>query len=163
MNSIDGTESDIIFAEICLELVARVRILMREPVGRELERPPWPFSSPQWNARFHKLVPDRPWADDERREIWFDSEELGPLVEGSLGKDAAALANHRRAEWLINTAEMEAEPVTVASGSDPLGGRLHGVLLWTGDPTEEQALLIKRVNSFNGYRGQSTPFAPQAT
>jgi tetratricopeptide (TPR) repeat protein len=149
------TQSDILFAEICLRLKARVRILMRDPVGRELDEPFWPFSDPEWNARLRRLIPDGPVGNGELREVWVDSQELGNLLETSRNVDPVLIANNRLTEWLINTAEMEAEPATRPdaqpgqTGLPPPGDRLHGLFLRGG-----HADLIKRVNAYNGYRGR---------
>jgi hypothetical protein len=157
------TESDIIFAEVCLELGARVRILMRDPILPELREALWPFKSEEWNERFHKLVPPRPTSPSDRREVWFDTEHLGKPVEKLTTSDLAKFVRHRHTQWLINTAEVEAEPVTLPKRKDhheqqvTQPGRLYGLFLWNGqgaaDDIEQVSFLIRRVNEFNGYQG----------
>ena len=154
------TQSDILFAEICLDLKARVRILMRDPVGRELDQPLWPFSDPEWSARFRQLMPDGPVGGGERREVWTDSQELGKLIETSMNVDPVQIASNRLTEWLINTAEMEAEPaasqVKPGSAHAPSpSDRLHGLFLRNAHDADEadHAYLIRRVHAYNGYRG----------
>jgi tetratricopeptide (TPR) repeat protein len=161
------TESDIIFAEICLRLGARIRIMLREPIGAELSEPLWPFRSPDWQQRFHQLL-----LPGERKEIWIDTEHLGTPVEGSGRQDSKCFVTRRQKQWLINTAQMEAEPIMkdsarAAEGQQTLPGpgRLYGLFLWeeggrTDDP-EDPSFFIRRVSDFNGYQGQVKTISPQ--
>ena len=101
------TESDVIFAEKCLELGASVRIMMREPIGSESSEPLWPFASAGWHGRFHRLL--QPGA---RKETWIDTEHLGNPIQGYGGQNPRDVAVRRQNQWLISTAEMEAEAPT---------------------------------------------------
>ena len=77
--------------------------------------------------------------------------------------DQAKFVRHRHTQWLINTAEVEAEPVTSLKQKDrheqqeTRPGRLYGLFLWNGqgaaDDIEQVSFLIRRVNEFNGYQG----------
>jgi hypothetical protein len=97
------------------------------------------------------------------RHLWHLSwQQQEDTSDGSARREKARDASHlalSHTQWLINTAEMEAEPATsvfrpAPDRSEPAGGRLHGVFLWNGDAAENQAFLIQRVNRFNGYRAQ---------
>jgi tetratricopeptide (TPR) repeat protein len=151
------TESDIIFAETCLSLGARVRIMMREPVGGETSEPLWPFASDEWRKRFHQLL--RP--DGQKKEIWIDADHLGTSPKGSKGEDPISFAKRRQKQWLINTARMEAASVGKVEdrpSETPSTGRLYGLFLWDGnvasDDPDDPSRIIREVNEFEGYRGE---------
>ena len=130
---------------------------MREPMGTELSEPLWPFTSVAWHERFRQLA-----IPGERKELWFDSAHLGRPVEGSVNTDSVRFVSRRLNQWLINTAEMEAEPSMratepAAHRGPPATARLHGLFLWNGermvDDPDNLSFLIRRVNEFNGYQG----------
>jgi hypothetical protein len=161
------TESDIIFAETCLKLGARIRILLREPVAGESGEPSWPFQSPEWQRRFHELV-----LSGERKQIWIDTEHLGTPVEGSCRQRTKCFVARRQKQWLINTAQMEAEPIVKVGAKIAEGqpipaerNRLYGLFLWKeggrSDDPEDFTFLIRRVSDFNGYQGQAKIIDPE--
>jgi hypothetical protein len=150
------TESDIVFAETCVELGSRVRIMFREPVGSEVEQTTlWPpLASPAWRERLHRLrVRDR-----KEKEIWIDTEHLGPIWAGE--QSPATVATRRHKEWLLNTAKMEA-PQTQRAGDvrAPLTTTtLYGLFLWdevkeATDP-HDSSQLVREVEQFDGYQGE---------
>ncbi len=161
------TESDVIFAEVCLKLNARIRIMLRQPIGSELSEPFWPFRSSEWKRRFHDLL-----LPGKGKEIWIDNEHLGSPVEGSSRQDPNRFVTRRQIQWLLNTAQMEAEPIIKAGTKDAEGpqtpsekGRLHGLFLWNeggrSDDPEDLSFLIRTVSDFNGYQGQVRTINPQ--
>jgi hypothetical protein len=157
------TESDIIFAETCLSLGARVRIMMREPIGSETSEPLWPFASDEWQKRFHQLL--RP--DGQKKEIWIDADHLGTSPKGSEGEDPISFAKRRQKQWLINTARMEAASVGKVEDrplQTPSTRRLYGFFLWDGnvasDDPDDPSWIIREVNEFEDYRGEVKVLSP---
>jgi tetratricopeptide (TPR) repeat protein len=157
------TESDVIFAEQCLGRGARIRILMREPVGHEGDAAVWPFATEEWQQRFRQLVAS------DRAEVWFDNQQLGtPPSESGKDKCPVKFSMRRQNQWLSNTANMEASLVTelvAAKQARPLevsSCRLFGLFLWDHKTSGEDdpSWLIQRVNEFDGYRGQLKIIAP---
>jgi tetratricopeptide (TPR) repeat protein len=158
------TESDIIFAETCLRRGARVRIMMREPVGSETSEPLWPFASDEWRKRFHELL--RP--DGHKKEIWIDADHLGTSPKGSEGEDPISFAKRRQKQWLINTARMEAASAGKIENRPPdtpsTTGRLYGLFLWDGkvasDDPDDPSWIIREANEFEDYRGEVKVLSP---
>jgi tetratricopeptide (TPR) repeat protein len=173
------TESDILFAETCLTLGARVRIMLREPITDETTQSLWPFADPDWRKRFHELL-----QPSDRKEIWIDTIHLGTPPSGSTAQEPLEFVRRRHRQWLLNTARMEAEPRTVvnrnvppavqtttaceeATSSPPSpivpGPRLYGLFLWDGtgradDPTDIP-FLIRQINDYADYQGEVTIIA----
>jgi hypothetical protein len=148
---------DIVFAEQCLKRRARVWFLMRRPLER-LERGAtgerWPFKDAAWRQRFQSLRAHR------NCKVWLDSDRLGNPVESFDGAHTKRLAIRRHQQWLLNTAEMEAEPVHRAgrpSESDSTSARLYGLFYRDGqrgdDESAEFQALLQRVREFNNYQG----------
>jgi len=152
------TESDVIFAEVCLEMGARLRIMMREPVGSEVDQPLWPaLASPDWHRRLQQLrMRDR----KDKKEIWIDTDHLGPISVGD--EDPSDVATRRHTQWLINTAKMEASqalrPGDAASEANTT--TLHGMFLWDGgggaNDLNDSSAFATEVERFNGYQGEVT-------
>jgi len=156
-------ETDIIFAETCLSLGARVRILMREPCGREANEPLWPFVSSEWQERFKQL------RGNDQVEIWFENKQLGKPPHEPGGKDPASFARRRQQQWLINTARMEASPITKPDWSDqgqpivPGSPRLIGLFLrdrCMAQDGDDSSFLVRAVNEFDEYRGEAMIISP---
>jgi hypothetical protein len=170
------TESDILFAEICLQLGARVRVMLRDPISDEATQPLWPFATPEWQERFHELL-----QPGSQKEIWVDSTHLGVPPTGSVGQDTAEFVKRRHNQWILNTACMEAEPKTainrqIASATQAnvppeessfappittlLTPRLYGLVLWDGsgkanDP-KDIPFFIRQISDYATYHGQVT-------
>jgi tetratricopeptide (TPR) repeat protein len=168
------TESDILFAEACLTLGARVRIMLREPITDETTQSLWPFADPDWRKRFHELL-----EPGDRKEIWVDNIHLGTPPSGSAAQDPLEFVRRRHHQWLLNTARMEAEPRTVVNRNAPPAvqpvtaceeatssppspvptrRRLCGLFLWDGtgradDPTDIP-FLIRQINDYADYQGE---------
>jgi hypothetical protein len=148
---------DIVFAEQCLKRRARVWFLMRRPLER-LERGAtgerWPFKDAAWRQRFQNLRAHR------NCEVWLDSDRLGNPLESFDGAHTKRLAIRRHHQWLLNTAEMEAESGHSAGRSskdDLTCGRLYGLFYQDGqrgdDESAEFQALLQRVREFNNYQG----------
>jgi tetratricopeptide (TPR) repeat protein len=156
------TEGDVIFAETCLSLGARVRTMMREPIGSETSEPLWPFASDEWRKRFHQLL--RP--DGQKKEIWIDADHLGPSPKKSEGEDPISFARRRQKQWLINTARMEAASVGKVEDPTTSSGRLYGLFLWDGnvrsDDPDDPSCIIREVNEFEDYQSEVKVISPQA-
>jgi hypothetical protein len=157
------SESDVIFAEICLGLGAAVRFMLRKPeqLGRnEPEQPLWPFADRGWRARFQRLLSQKNCA------AWFDTDHLGSASDGLGRAGIEDFLRRRQSQWLINTAEMEAEP-TIAQGVETNGEtRLHGLFLSEASnpnsDADDTSFLMRRVNEFDGYRGRVRTIDPLA-
>jgi tetratricopeptide (TPR) repeat protein len=145
------SESDILFAESCLEQDAKVRIMLRERVGEETQNPVWPlFASPAWHQRFHELVSK----NNKRVEIWVDTKHLGMPSVGSGHQDPRKFASLRHKQWLMNTTKMEA---TQTPSEEPTM-TLHGLFLWdkpgVPDDPEDSSYFIREVGEFEDFRGE---------
>jgi tetratricopeptide (TPR) repeat protein len=151
------TESDIIFAEACLETGARVRIMMRDPVATELDQmPQWPpLASTAWRERLHLLrVRDR-----KDKEVWIDTEHLGHVTADG-DQSPSEVATRRHKQWLINTAKMEASQALRPGQAQPQATTttLHGLFLWDGakaptDPSDSSEF-VHEVEKFDSYQGE---------
>jgi hypothetical protein len=157
------TESDILFAESCLQFGARVRIMLRDPVRDETTQPLWPFAEEDWQKRFHELL-----QPTDQKEIWIDTVHLGIPPSGSAGQDKIEFVKRRHNEWLLNTARMEAEPKTISKRKMPsaarlpqittvLTPRLYGLVLWDGfgkanDP-RDIPFFIRQISDYATYGG----------
>jgi hypothetical protein len=158
-----ATESDVIFAEACLRLGARVRLMLLRPERGGLSPAPdkrlWPFADTTWRSRFQRLL------SHEHCQTWFDTDHLGSALDGFSHQNIEEFLTRRHNQWLINTAEMEAEPTTTPGGKTDNGPtRLHGLFLVTPHHAEhdaaEVAFLMHRVNEFDGYRGDVKTIDP---
>ena len=148
------TESDIIFAEACLERKLRVRILIREPLQAELDGASrWPaLASPSWHERFHAL------RQRHETEVWIDTEHLGPTPSGQQSQAQISLCRYK--QWLLDTARMEASQ-TLRPGqalSDVKTISLHGLFLWDGtrmpDDPNDPAEFVHDIERFDRYLGE---------
>jgi hypothetical protein len=168
------TESDILFAKACLDRHVRVRLMIREPVGEELNQPLWPFAEPDWREKFHEL------RANNLIDVWEDTEHLGSPPKGNSANDAGEFVRRRHNQWLLNTACMEAEPKTIVEREEPLSEqvaipckkaqsgapvspsppRLYGLFLWDGkgNPNDPKDIpyLIRRISDYAEYQGQVT-------
>ncbi len=158
------TESDVIFAEICLRLGANVRILLRRPehgMSKTYDRPLWPFADASWRTRFQGLL------RHENCTAWFDTDHLGSMSEGFSRQKIEEFAARRHTEWLINTAEMEAEPTFTSGANAHASTHLHGLFLVQPGGRDrdaaEAAFLMRRVNEFDGYQGDVKTISPMET
>jgi TolA-binding protein len=147
-------EGDILFAEACRSRKARVRMMLLQPANGQSHAPLWPFSTPEWEQRFHDLRLSL------GENVWFHADHLGPALDETSSRGLRSLQG-RHKSWLFNTAQMEAEPALdprSKSASEP-GGRLFGLFLWNGEGDSENPenplYFIRRVNEFNGYEGQA--------
>ena len=146
-------ESDILFAETCADMGARVRLMMREPVASEVDQTlQWPpLASSAWRERLLKLRLEDPVRNIE---VWIDSEHLGPIQAGE--QHPADVATRRHVQWLINTAKMEAWPAD-SRGSEQAKPQLHGIFLPAMHDAWEDpwaAELVHEIEKFNRYQGQ---------
>jgi tetratricopeptide (TPR) repeat protein len=140
------TESDVVFAEVCVRLGVRIRVMQRGPVGKEAGDPSWPFKSETWQRRWEAVT-----SPGDHKEIWRDDEYLGPIIEGVGGETAESVASRRHRQWLINTVEMEAE--TTLNGDTANRRSLYGLVLWdeqTDDNDSAQRELIQRIQARRG-------------
>ena len=145
------SESDILFAEICLEQGADVRIMLRQPFGQETQNAVWPpFASDAWRQRFHNLVSQ----NNKQLEIWLDTKHLGVPPVSSGDQDPQKFARLRHKQWLMNTAKMEA----TQTPSEAPTMTLHGLFLWDSpgvqDDPEDSSYFIREVGEFEDYRGE---------
>jgi hypothetical protein len=149
-------ESDLLFAEACHKLGARVRVMLLDPPENTPLHTLWPFRSPEIEQRFHDLRATL------GSDVWFHRDHLGWVASPSAGKTPKeARQRHRR--WLINTARMEAEKTLTSVPIDPESSdadsdRLFGLFLWNGRSTsqdaEDPSYYIRLVNEFSDYRGR---------
>jgi hypothetical protein len=125
--------ADILFAELCLERGAHVRLYLAEDRGDFL--------------RHSVRVPGTDWEDRhfallERCEVAYQPDRLGPPAPG----DSVFARNNR---WLINTAfaEADADPAT------PAAHRIHALLVWDesgGDGPGGTADFAQRLERLGG-------------
>ena len=147
-------EGDILFAEGCRRRKARVRMMLLQPVNGQCREPLWPFSTTVWEQRFHDL------RSALGENVWFHADHLGPVLDVTSSRGLRSL-EERHKRWLINTAELEAEPAlhSRSKSAAESAGRLFGLFLWNGESdgenTENPSYFIRRVNEFNGYEGQA--------
>ena len=150
------TESDIIFAEVCQEMGARIRLMLRDPTEAERDQSAmWPpLASAEWRERLHRL---RVRDDDEQKQIWIDTDHLGPVRSGEASPAEIAVRRHK--DWLINTAKTEASPTSRPGETTRIRmTTLHGLFLWDGsrvsrDPNDSFDF-IREVERFDGYQGE---------
>ena len=154
-----ANKADILFAEACLRTRARIRIMLLEPGQFAHQAPIWPFSDGTWERRFHNLLQPGP-----QKDLWFHIKQLGSPLEVLPLDNARETPSARHRNWMFNTAQMEAEPVTqdnqtngrmAVSGT---GGKLFGLILGPvqkqGESPEDPEYLARMINEFNGYQGQ---------
>jgi hypothetical protein len=143
-------ESDILFAETCAEMGARVRLMMREPVASERGIQWPPLASSDWRERL-RILRQKHY---EQIEVWIDTDHLGPIQAGE--QHPAELATRRHVQWLINTAKMEAWP-TDSQLLESAQIQLHAIVL-TGThhaPKDSYtAELVHEIEKFNRYQGR---------
>jgi tetratricopeptide (TPR) repeat protein len=167
------TETDVIFAERCLKLGARVRIMLRDPIADETSEPLWPFAEPEWQERFRQLVEPA-----ERKEIWIDTKHLGRPLGAYTQQQPLEFVRRRHQQWILNTACMEAERRTiiqrqqipktdVAPAVEKTGietshrisssARLYGLFLWDDSGKRDDLLditfLIRGVANYANHQG----------
>lgn len=143
-------EGDILFAEACLARKAQVRLMLLDLQDTGEEQILWPFQSEEWERRFKGLR-------SAGAELWFHSTHLGPYHTENARDQQSLLRRHKN--WIINTAEFEAEP-TSASDSDADANaptKLYGLFLWNGeagDGLTNPSFFVGRVNKSDDYQGQ---------
>ncbi len=107
--------ADLLFAELCLERGARLRLLLPLPEGEFLGRSVR-IAGGRWEERF--------FAVKRQAEVWCQHERLGPPPEG-------ANAFERNNLWLLNTARVEAPA--------PPEPPFYALLVWDGKTTGDGA------------------------
>jgi hypothetical protein len=154
-----STESDVMFGERCLELNAKVRLLMLEPTPLQLVKPFLDPACNEWVSRCSALL------DHPETEVWYHTDELGNPVE-----PATAQSRHNR--WILNTARMEAENADEETRSPeetcpPEETRLYGLVLWDGSlssvkvtDAEDPSFFISEIRAANRYRGHVLTINP---
>jgi hypothetical protein len=148
------TESDIIFAETCLDKSLRVQLLIREPSQAELDGASrWPaLASADWHERLHAL------RQSEKTTVWIDTESLGPTPSGQQSPTQISIRRHK--QWLLNTATMQASQTfrPGQNASDMKAITLHGLFLWDGtrrpDDPHDPSEFVHDIEKFNGYQGK---------
>ena len=148
-----STEGDVMFAERCLELKAKVLLLMLEPTALQRVKPFVDRASVEWITRHSAVL------DNSETEIWYHTVELGNPVE-----PGSAQSRHNR--WILNTARMEAENSDEESG--PVQEtRLYGLILWDGSMSslkvtnpEDPSFFISEISAANRYKGHVLTINP---
>lgn len=148
-----STEGDVMFAERCLELKSKVRILMLEPTRLQLLKPFIDGACSEWVARRSALL------DHPKTEVWYHTNELGDPVEPT-----TAQSRHNR--WILNTARMEAQ--NAEEEKRPTNGtRLYGLILWDGvlsslkvTDAEDPSFFIAEIRASNRYKGHVLTINP---
>ena len=148
-----STEGDVMFAERCLELKAKVLLLMLEPTALQRVKPFVDRASVEWVTRHSAVL------DNSETEIWYHTVELGNPVE-----PASAQSRHNR--WILNTARMEAENSDEESGPAE-ETRLYGLILWDGSMSslkvtnpEDPSFFISEISAANRYKGHVLTINP---
>ncbi len=100
--------ADLLFAEICLQRGARVRLLL-PLLGGDFLRESVRLPGTDWEDRY--------FAVKAKAEVWYQLDRLGPPPEG----ESAFVRNNL---WLLNTARIEAPP--------PPEPPFSAVLVWDG-------------------------------
>lgn len=135
-----ATQTDIYFANNCLDRKAQVRLLILEPTARE-------FAEELRDPEFSEWADDRAALMNRTEEIWFHRDELGGAI------DVPSLQG-RHSCWLLNTARIEAESATATR--EP---RLYGIILSDGsldvDDLEGPAYFASEIR--NSIRHQGLP------
>ena len=146
------TESDVVFAEASLQQGARVRIMLRDPAGCEgKSATPWPpLASTTWQERLHRLR----LHDNPRKEIWIDTDHLGPVQVGA--RSPVEISTGRHKQWLLNTAMMEASQPFRRGDASSTTTTLYGLFFTNGNPTSKGAWyeFVREVERFDGYQGE---------
>jgi tetratricopeptide (TPR) repeat protein len=136
-----ATDFDITFGQKCVELGARLRLLILDPTAVQLAQTLGNGLSTEW------ATPSASLADHPRTEVWYHRTELGaPLDESSL--------QGRHIRWIVNTSRMEAENATSET-------RLYGLILSDRslelddpDDPDDPLFFISEVQTANRYKGR---------
>jgi hypothetical protein len=104
---------DILFAELCRERGAHVRLLLPLPLSEFLEASVR-LPNSNWDVRLHELI----YGDNGKRkcEVWYQQERLGLPPEN-------ASPFERNNRWMIDTARVEAKP-----------DKLYALAVWDENP-----------------------------
>jgi hypothetical protein len=124
--------ADLLFAELCLQRGAHVRLLLPLPEGEFLCESVR-LSGTDWENRYFEVK--------ARSEVWPQLERLGAPPEGGS-------VFTRNNLWLLNTARIEAPP--------PPERPFHAILVWdeqpNGDGPGGTSHFAQQINSLGGTR-----------